>query len=64
MSHVGLGTMVPNHTDKNHTGLSPFRITVIRDFVFNSDQGSPGGSTVIGLENGTYFPVDFGTLST
>ena len=24
-------------SDKNHTGLSPPRITVIRDFVFNSD---------------------------
>ena len=31
---------------------------MIRDFVFNSDRVSPGGSTVIGLENGTYFPVD------
>jgi len=44
--------------DKNHTGLSPHGIPVIRDFVFNSDQVSLGGSMVIGLENGTYFPVN------
>ena len=51
---VNLGEM----NDKNHTGLSPRGIPVIRDFVFNSDRVSPGRSTVIGLENGTYFPVD------
>ena len=44
--------------DKNHTGLSPLRITVIHDFVLTFDRVSPGGSMVIGLINGTYFPVD------
>jgi len=54
----------PVFADKNHTGLSPLRITVIHDFVFTSDQVSPGGSTVIGLINGTYFSCGFGTLPT
>ena len=42
-------------SDKNHTGLSPHGITVIRGFVLTSDQVHPQGSVIIGSRIGTYF---------
>jgi len=49
--------------DKNHTGLSPCGITVIRGFVLTSDQVHPQGSMIIGLRIGTYFSHGFGIYS-
>ena len=49
--------------DKNHTGLSPLRITVICGFVLTSDQVCPKGSMIIGLRIGTYFSHRFGVYS-
>jgi len=49
--------------DKNHTGLSPLGITVIRGFVLTSDQVCPEGSMIIGLRIGTYFSHAFSAYS-
>ncbi len=46
-------------SDKNHTGLSPHRISEICGFVLTSDQVCPKGSTIIGSRIGTYFSHGF-----
>jgi len=50
-------------SDKNHTGLSPLGITVIRGFVLTSDQVRHQGTTIIGLRIGTYFSHGFSVYS-
>jgi len=47
--------------EKNHTGLSPLRISAIHGFVLTSDQVHCEGSMIIGPMVGTYFSYGFST---
>jgi len=48
-----LRTMSAAGSDKNHTGLSPLGITLIRGFVLTSDQVRHQGTMIIGMRIGT-----------
>jgi len=49
--------------DKNHTGLSPLRISGICGFVFTFNQVCPEGSMIIGLRIKIYFSHGFDVYS-
>jgi len=61
--HYGQCHFRQKGSDKNHTGLSPCGITVIRGFVLTSDQVHHQGTMIIGSRIGTYFSHGFGVYS-